>query len=429
LHGAFGFPVHFGKELLGVIDFFSREIREPDDDLQQMFTAIGSQVGQFIVRRRAEEARSRLSAIVEYSDDAIFSETLEGVITSWNPGARKVFGYENEEIVGRLSSLLVPPDRAEEMAQMREKIQRREPTEHFETTRVNKLGRIIPVSLTLSPLKDAAGRVVGISSIARNISESKKAEAKLRAFAASLEHSNRDLEDFAFVASHDLQEPLGKVQAFADLLQTECGDTISDKGKDYLRRLHKATTRMQTLIRGLLTFSRVQTEAAPFDTVDLNILMQEALADLESRIQKAAARVEVGPLGSIDGDHSQLRQVLQNLVGNALKFTRPGVPPVIRVRTQRVWDRVAGVNLPQEVCRLFVEDNGVGIEEKYLGRIFNMFQRLRPHEYEGTGIGLATCRRIVQRHNGSLTVQSTPGQGSTFIVTLPIRQRRGDTTL
>ena len=429
LHGAFGFPIHFGKELLGVIDFFSREIRQPDDDLLQMFAAIGSQLGQFVIRKRAEEARARLGAIVESSEDAIYSETLEGRVTSWNPGAAKMFGHTLEEIVGQVSSLLAPASRATEMTHQREKIRRGEPVDHFETVRVTKKGRELPVSITLSPIKDGKGHVVGVSSIARDISESKKAQEKLRAFAARLAQSNRDLEDFAFVASHDLQEPLGKVQSFADLLLNEYGPDFSEKGRDYLRRLHKSTSRMQTLVRGLLTFSHIQTEGQPFAPVNLSAVVREVLADLEARIQQTGARIEAGPLGEIDGDASQLRQLLQNLIGNALKFTRPGVPPVIKIETQRVWEHNGGSGPPQEVCRLSVEDNGIGIEEKYLQRIFDMFQRLQPQQYEGTGIGLATCRRIAQRHSGAITVRSHPGHGSTFITTLPVRQRRGDTTL
>ena len=429
LRGALGFPLCFGGEFVGVMDFFSPEIRRPDAELLQMFANLESQVGQFVLRKRSEEARSRLSAIVESSEDAIFSETLDGLITTWNPGAQKMFGYTAEEVVGRLSAILVPPDQAAETAALREKIRRLEPVNHFETTRISKRGKAIPVSLTVSPIRDGAGRVTGMSSIARNINERRRAEEKLRASAAHLAQSNRDLEDFAFVASHDLQEPLGKVQSFVDLLERECDGVLSEKGLDYLRRLRKATVHMQALIRGLLTFSRVQTEGQPFVPVDLNAVIQDVLSDLETRIQKADARLEVGTLGTIEGDPTQLRQLFQNLIGNALKFVHPERPPAIQVQAQRVWERTASSGLPQEMCRLTVADNGIGIEEKYIKRLFNMFQRLRPQAYEGTGIGLAICRRIAQRHGGSIAVQSEPGRGSTFRVTVPVRQRRGDTTV
>ncbi|MBI5388170.1 MAG: PAS domain-containing protein [Verrucomicrobia bacterium] len=289
-------------------------------------------------------------------------------------------------------------------------------------------GREKWVSTTKMPLRDRNGQIIGTFGLSRDITPRKKAEEKLRAYAASLAQSNRDLEEFAFVASHDLQEPLGKVQAFADLLLADCSDSLSEKGKDYLRRLHKATARMQMLVRGLLTFSRVQTEAQPFQPVDLSALVTEVMADLDTRIQQTGARVEVGPLGTVDGDAHQLRQVLQNLLGNALKFVRPGVAPIVKINSQRVLERVTGANLPMEVCRLSVEDNGIGIEGKYLGRLFNIFQRLRPNEYDGTGIGLATVRRIAQRHGGSVSVRSQPNEGSVFTVTLPVRQRRGDTS-
>lgn len=429
LHGALGFPIHFSTKPLGVLTFFSRQMREPDADVMEMLTAISSLLGQFIVRKRAEEARSRLGAIVESSEDAIFSENLDGIVTSWNPGAARMFGYEREEVLGQPASRLVPPECAEEMARLKSKIEHLEPVQHFETSRLSKKGRSIPVSLTLSPIKDAQGSVVGLSSIARNISDRKRAEDKLRAFAASLAQSNRDLMDFAFVASHDLQEPLGKVHAFADLLEGECQASLSEKGRDYLRRLRRSVQRMEALVRGLLAFSRVQTDAQPFEPVDLNEVLSEVMGDLENRIQETRAQVDAGSLGMVEGDAAQLRQLLQNLIGNALKFARKDVPPVIRLEAQRVWERISGPGLPREVCRLTIQDNGIGIEEKYLNRIFNMFQRLKPHEYEGAGIGLAVCRRIAQRHEGDITVRSTVGQGTTFIVTLPVRQRRGDTSL
>lgn len=261
--------------------------------------------------------------------------------------------------------------------------------------------------------------------------ERKSSEVKLRAFAAKLEQSNRDLQEFAFIASHDLQAPLERALIFAQRLEEECGGALSEKGRDFLQRLSNSTRRMQQLVQGLLTYSRVNTQAQPFSEVDLTVIALEVVGDLETRLEQGGGQVEVGPLGTLEGDPTQLRQLLQNLIGNGLKFHRPGVPPVVKVRSRRLegsFSGATGGGGPRS--EISVEDNGTGFDEKYLGRLFVMFQRLhRPEQYEGTGIGLAVCRRIVERHGGSITAHSQPGQGATFIVTLPLRQRRTETIL
>ncbi|HWM90380.1 MAG TPA: ATP-binding protein [Thermoanaerobaculia bacterium] len=233
-----------------------------------------------------------------------------------------------------------------------------------------------------------------------------------------LKRSNRELEDFASVASHDLQEPLRKITAFGDRLKGRCGDSLDEKGSDYLERMQKAASRMQTLIHDLLAYSRVTTRAQPFAPVSLKVVTQEVLSDLELRIEKSGARVEVGELPTIEADPLQMRQLLQNLLSNALKFQRPGEPPVIQVE----GTRIDGI-----LCRIEVRDNGIGFDEKYLDRLFKPFQRLHGQSaYEGTGIGLAICQKIAERHGGSITAASAPGQGARFDVTLPLEQPEGD---
>jgi signal transduction histidine kinase len=245
-----------------------------------------------------------------------------------------------------------------------------------------------------------------------------------------LQRSNQELQEFAYVASHDLQEPLRKIQAFGNLLEEEYGEVI-DGGKAYLDRMRNAATRMRVLIDDLLTFSRVTTKAQPFASVDLNVVAREVVDDLEAKIQATHGTIEVGELPTIDADPLQMRQLLQNLIGNALKFQRRDVPPVVKISAEvvRVSGELREAQTEQEeqekamrtYCRLSVEDNGIGFDEKYLDRIFIVFQRLHgKSEYEGTGIGLAVVRKIVERHSGTITARSTPGQGSTFIVTLPV---------
>lgn len=238
---------------------------------------------------------------------------------------------------------------------------------------------------------------------------------------------NAELQQFAYVASHDLQEPLRKIQAFGDRLKAKYSSALTEQGRDYIERMQNAAGRMQTLIDDLLTFSRVTSKAQPFVSVSLYQVTQEVLSDLEVRIQQTKGRVEVGELPIIDGDPVQMRQLLQNLISNALKFHRNDEPPLVSVRGQLLknTEQLTESSLATEFCQLIIQDNGIGFEMKYLDRIFNVFQRLHGRsEYEGTGMGLAICRKIAERHNGSITATSTLGQGATFIVTLPIKQTK-----
>jgi signal transduction histidine kinase len=258
------------------------------------------------------------------------------------------------------------------------------------------------------------------------IAERKQAEERLRATANRLKQSNRELQDFAYVASHDLQEPLRKVQAFGDRLKAVCSKVLGAEGRDYLERMQAAAKRMQILIDDLLAFSRVTTSAVPFEPVDLARVAHEVVSDLEVRIQQSGGRVEIGEMPTIDADPVQMRQLFQNLIGNALKFHQEGRPPTVRISGQTTASGFAdqpGGNGNNGVCQISVQDNGIGFDEKYVDRIFVLFQRLHGRSaYEGTGIGLAICRKIADRHHGTITAQSTPGQGSTFHVTLPIHQ-------
>jgi light-regulated signal transduction histidine kinase (bacteriophytochrome) len=234
-------------------------------------------------------------------------------------------------------------------------------------------------------------------------------------FAVELQRSNSELQDFASVASHDLQEPLRKIQSFADELKINIGHCIEAEDLDTLERMIAAARRMRNLINDLLTFSRITTMAKPFMPVDLNSLLKEVLSDLEVRTRDSGGQIEAGHLPTIDADPLQMRQLLQNLIGNGLKFHRAGVAPIIKI---------SGTNGGAH-CHLTIADNGIGFDEKYLDRIFTIFQRLHGrNEYEGTGIGLAICRKIVERHGGELTARSAVGEGATFIITLPVKQSK-----
>lgn len=251
--------------------------------------------------------------------------------------------------------------------------------------------------------------------------------AELTVLNTELERSNRELQDFAFVASHDLQEPLRKIQAFGDRLLTVQGPKFDDQGRDYLHRMHKAAERMHTLINDLLAYSRVTTKAQPFEPTNLERTVEGVLDDLEARVEESGGRVTVGHLPTIDADGVQMRQLFQNLIANALKFQNNNQPPVVTVSGEIFKGELPSVghSAAEDLVRISVSDNGIGFDEKYLDRIFTPFQRLHGrNEYEGTGIGLAVCRKIVERHSGNLTAKSTPGKGSTFIVTLPLVQSK-----
>ena len=252
-----------------------------------------------------------------------------------------------------------------------------------------------------------------------DITVAKQAEVSLQVYAAKLEQSNRDLQEFAYIASHDLQEPSRKVLAFSDRLNNKYGTMLDETGRDYLKRMRDASQRMQTLINDLLTFSRISTRTQPFSPVDLNELIHDVTSDLEFQIDRTRGVVDFDQLPTIEADPTQLPQLLQNLITNALKFHQEGRSPHVLVTTE----------IADATCKIMVKDNGIGFDEQYLDRIFKPFQRLHSREdYEGSGMGLAICRRIVERHGGDITAQSVLGEGSTFIVTLPIYQNKGESS-
>lgn len=246
--------------------------------------------------------------------------------------------------------------------------------------------------------------------------ELSRANESLHHRAAELARSNEELESFASIASHDLQEPLRKVRTFTEQLSVLEADHLSDKGLDYLGRANAAAERMQKLIEDLLKFSRVSTQARPFEAVDLSEVTRRVVNDLERQTEEAGAVVDVGPLPVIEADPLQMQQLMQNLISNAIKFRRPGVAPEVKVRTEVGEGRL----------RLTVSDNGIGFEPRYAARIFRIFERLHGRtDYPGTGIGLALCRKIADRHGGTIEADSELGHGATFTVLLPLKQPDG----
>ncbi|HSH55384.1 MAG TPA: PAS domain-containing protein [Candidatus Limnocylindrales bacterium] len=282
-------------------------------------------------------------------------------------------------------------------------------------------------------VKDATGKVIRWIGTNTNIDEQKKAEDALKELNVNLERriderteeltaankelsrSNVELQDFAYVASHDLQEPLRKIIAFAGLLESDYKKELPADARVYITGLQKSSTRMRTLIDDLLTYSRVATKEQPFKQINLNSTVKIVLEDLQTRINETSATIETDKLCAIEGDPLQIRLLLQNLISNALKYKQEGVAPVIRISSVDT----------DEDCTISIADNGIGFDEQYIDKIFTIFQRLHGRTaYEGTGVGLAICKKIVDRHGGTITAKSKEGEGSTFIVTLPKKQRK-----
>jgi signal transduction histidine kinase len=245
-----------------------------------------------------------------------------------------------------------------------------------------------------------------------DVTERRLAERRLAAQQRELERSNAALNEFAFVASHDLQEPLRKIVSFGERLETVAGHSLTGNARLYLDRMLTAAVRMRALIADLLSYSQIATSATPFAPTDLAAVTRGVLGDLEVSIAESGGRIDVRTLPTIDADASQIRQLFQNLLGNALKFRRPGVPPIV------VVDAASSHNGD---CTITVTDNGIGFKHEHGEKIFRMFERLHARNvYEGSGIGLAICRTIVERHGGTIDARSTIGQGTTFTVMLPI---------
>ncbi len=377
------------------------------------------------------DSEERFRGLFEDAPVAYHEIDREGIIQRVNQAECELLGYERQEMLGRpIWDFVSPEARAQSKEAVRRKVSGEQPLRPFCREYARRDGKTLILEIYEKLIRDSGGEVVGIRSTLLDVTERERAQQALAQRTLDLARSNAELEQFAYVASHDLQEPLRKILAFGDRLRIKCGPALDDQGRDYLTRMSNAAERMQILINALLTLSRVKTKAQPFSEVNLARAAGEVLGDLETRIEQLGARVEVGELPTITADLLQMSQLFQNLIGNALKFHRPDETPVVKVYTEPGGDQEAEAN-PEapfhRMCRIAVEDNGIGFDEKYLDRIFQVFQRLHGRgEYEGTGVGLAICRNIVERHGGGITAKSAPGRGAKFIVTLPVEQPTGE---
>ncbi len=358
-----------------------------------------------------EEERFRLAAIVDSSEDAIISKNLDGIITSWNAGAERTFGYTAEEIVGQPISRLMPPEHRNDMANILGRIERGERVEHFETVRVTKSGKTIPVSLSVSPIRDGTGRIIGAAKIARDISEQKAHQAERERLFREAEEAAKVREEFLSVAGHEMRTPLTSLQFLLHTIQKRFESGQPERAVEGLVRARAQLQRLSDLTEELLDVTRIVAGrlTPELEEVDLAELARDVEEQQRESAARAGSELCIEAPSSVIGlwDRSRLEQVMTNLLSNAVKFGG-GKPITIRVEADTAW------------ATLTVRDEGIGISSSDQSRIFERFERaVSKKSYGGLGLGLWITHQIVAAHGGRIRVESDPGQGSTFRVELP----------
>ena len=384
---------------------------------RDLINAIAERIGRTMLQLRAEQALSeseeRFRTLVNTSADAIISANSEGKIAMWNQGAENIFGYTAEEVQGRSLSLIMPEHLYENHEVGINRVitsgESKLAGSTVELTGKKKDKTEFPVELSLSTWKTGQGTF--FTGIIRDITARKQAEEVLEGYRSELESSNESLEQFAYVASHDLQEPLRMVSSFMELLSNQYRDQLDENAQEYIDFAVDGAQRMQRLVIDLLTYSRVGTQGKSFEAMECQDVLEISLSNLKVALQESSAGVTHDPLPNVMADEGQLIQLFQNLIGNAIKFIEDG-PPKVHI----------GVSEEKGFHRFAIQDNGIGIAPENLERIFGVSQRLHSiDEFPGTGLGLAICKKIMERHGGRIWVESELGKGSTFFFTLPVR--------
>lgn len=388
-----------------------------------------SKIARDITRqKRADELQRHFTAIVESSDDAIISKDLNGIIRSWNKGAEKIFGYKLAEVIGRPITILMPEGRQNEEPGILARLRKGQVIDHYETVRQRKDGALLNISLTVSPIKDDSGNVIGASKIARDITPQKHAEKALRLAKEKLEQVNAELEDrvkartaslneaiaqmqeFSYTVSHDLRGPVRAMRGYANAALEDFGNDMEAGLRDYLERIVRGSDRMDKLIQDVLIYSRLSQTRIQTEPISLDIVVPEIIRQYpDMRPPYVELSIE-GPLLSVMAHETPLTQAISNLLSNAKKFVAAGATPKIEIRTERRGDAV----------RLWVKDKGIGVAPEYHSRLFGMFERVNQEDqYEGTGIGLAIVKKAVDKMGGCVGMESDGMNGSSFWIELP----------
>jgi len=415
--------ISFRKEQQRALEDYRKNLENLVKQRTSELVRINKSLENEILERKNSEAKlyrltMQIQSILDSAGEGIYGLDVNGYTTFANPAAEKMLGYSLEEMMGHSQHTLIHHSKPDGTLYPRDECPIYEAIKDGSVHRITEEvfwrndGTSFPVEYVSTPIYED-DVIVGAVVTFMDITERKKDEKLLDKYAEELKRSNKNLEDFASIASHDLQEPLRKVIAFGDRLKEKTMH-LDEVSVDYIDRMQKSTMRMQAFINDLLSYSRVTTVIKPFERIDLNCVIKEALLNLEGRIFQTKGIVNVGDMPKLSADPFQMCQLFQNLIGNALKYHKAGIVPVVNIECQHSGEGE---------FKIVIEDNGVGFDEKYAEKIFKPFQRLHGRsEYEGTGIGLAICEKIVDRHNGTITVKSALGEGSTFIVTLPEKQ-------
>jgi PAS domain S-box-containing protein len=412
LHGEDGEIIGFSKVTRDLTERKTAEdqLKQYADELEKKNEAL----------RISEEHYHKM--VSEVQDYAIILLDVHGNVQNWNAGAEKIKGYNAEEIIGKnFATFYTPEDRQRNLPQQLLNEARLQGKAVHEGWRVTKNGSTFWGSIVITALHAEDGSVIGFSKVTRDLTEKKEAEDQLRQYLFELEKQNAELDQFAYAASHDLQEPLRKIVTFADLIEQNIGD--EETVRKYAEKITASSQRMSMLIRAVLDYSQLA-KGAPLKTpTDLNRVLSEVLMDFELLVQQKDADIEYGPLPVIQAIPLQINQLFSNLIGNALKFTNQR--PLIRISSTVVekWQlRRSPANLPDgKYLQLLFADNGIGFDPQYEQMIFSLFQRLHNrHEYSGTGIGLALCKKVMDNHGGWIAAEGNPGKGASFYLYFPM---------
>src|SRR5712692_8056521 len=421
LRGAFALPIRIGDRVLGAMEFFSREARHPDKWLLHTTESFGNHIGQLMARRQAEsamrESEERFRSLTQLSSDWYWEQDADFRFTDISGNYFEAVGIPVESFMGkrRWDFPMLGLSEAQ-LAAHKAACEAHEPFHDFEFGRRDATGELHYVSVGGQPVYDDDGNFAGYRGVGKDITRRKLDEAALREAHDALEfqarelaRSNDELQQFAYVASHDLQEPLRMISSYTQLLAKRYQGKLDSDADEFIGYAVDGVTRMQGLITDLLAYSRVGTRQNEFGPTDCSIVLREVMANLKVAVEESGAVVTHDPLPTVKADGNQLVQLFQDLIGNGLKF-RDHRPPVIHISARN----------SEKEWIFSVRDNGIGIDPQYAERIFVIFQRLhRKGEYPGTGIGLAMCKKIVERHGGRIWVESEPGKGATFYFALP----------